>query len=197
MVSSPVALLQFIPHIHIYMAYREGQYFYADNIAQNDAPMNFTIGLDPSASYNANGPFNIVGSGSDGVGSFKIKGTVTKVNADGSGGDMDIVKAYDATANSSGWEWRYQGRYDGAGSIGGIWRNTKDDNAPTRGSFQLTQKSKLPIANATAILPAQAAVFGSPTSNQRPSVETALRTAAGQGAVQSNLLLNLVNGFSS
>lgn len=155
--------------------------------------MYITLGLDFSQFYRPDGPYALVGTGTDGIGNFRLKGTVTKVNPNGSGGEFDVMKGYGS--ESSGWTWRYQGKYDGRDSVGGTWGPV--NGGGSGGSFQLSQTSKLPIPTAKAVLPATTVCFGWPSPSERTSVESALRIAASQGTVASNLILNLVEGFSS
>lgn len=149
--------------------------------------MSFTISLDGSVSYVADGPYAIVGTGTDGIGPFTLKGTVTK------NGDLDVTKTYNVKGQT--WSWRYQGLYDSAGAIGGIWREINDDAASPRGSFQLTQQQALPKVTAQAIIPQGRALTTASTS---PTVSGALQALQSKGTkVPSATLQTLQTGFGN
>ena len=144
--------------------------------------MNLVMSLDHNVPFAPNGPFQIVGNGSDDVGAFEIKGTVTKVNADGSGGAIGFVKIYSSS------QWEYQGRYDGKGNIEGTW-----GGGDTSGSFQLTQTANLTVDLAAPLV--KMAVRGLPCSPDLASaVEVASRNSSG---VTPANVLTLLNAFTS
>jgi len=160
-----------------------GNYFYSSNTQAH--PMNLALTLDTSAHFNPNGPFSIVGLGSDDVGVFDIKGTVGKVNHDGSGGQVSFIKSY------SGLKWKYQGRYDGKGSIGGTWGHVSGGG--TSGSFQMRQQTNLTIALAAPILKQVSHNISCP-----PTLASAVQAASKNNTgVTSSHVLSLLNSFTS
>ena len=147
--------------------------------------MNLAMSLDHGVPFAPNGPFHIVGNGSDDAGAFEIKGTVTKVNADGSGGQVDFIKSY------SSWQWKYQGRYDGRGNIGGTWGDVA--GGQTSGSFQLTQTAKLTVDLAAPMV--KMALRSLPCS---PTLASAVQVASrNNSGVTSAYVLTLLNAFTS
>ena len=122
--------------------YRIGHYAY--NGSAQEHPMELAMSLDHGVPFAPNGPLHIIGNGSDDAGAFDIKGTIGKVDADGLGGQVDFVKSY------SGWGWKYQGRYDGRGAIGGTWGDVA--GMTMGGSFQLTQVAKPTVELAAPIM---------------------------------------------
>ncbi|KAF7973305.1 hypothetical protein HWV62_15627 [Athelia sp. TMB] len=124
----------------------EGQWtgHYAYNGSAQGHPMMLAMSLDPGVPFTPNGPFHIVGTGTDDAGAFNIKGTVGEAGVDGLGGQVDFVKSY------SSWGWKYQGRHDGRGAIEGTWGDEAD--MATDGSFQLTQEANLTFELAASIV---------------------------------------------
>ena len=149
------------------------------------SPMNITISLDPDAQSPPDEPFSIVGQGSDDAGPFDIRGTVGKVNSDGSGGQTDFVKSY------ASWEWKYTGRYDGKGSIRGTWSDGK--GGQMTGSFHLEHSSQLTVALASPMV-ASAARNLSCSSTLSSVVEIASKKNTG---VTPAYVLTLVDSFTS
>lgn len=149
--------------------------------------MNLTISLDESIPYKLEGPFAIAGTGTDGIGSFTIKGTLAQ------SGDLDVQKTYNV--NGRVWTWRYQGLYDRGGAIGGIWRQINDDEASPLGSFSLTQKKDIPKATAQAIIPQSRSLF---SANSNNSIASAVQAISSRGTqVPAATLQSLLNGFAS
>lgn len=147
--------------------------------------MNLAMSLDHDVPFVPNGPFSIVGNGSDDAGAFEIKGDVTKVKPDGSGGQIDFVKSY------SSWEWKYQGRYDGRGSMGGTWGDVAREQ--TSGSFQLTQTANLTVELSTQMM--KMAVRSLPCS---PTLASAVQIASkNNSTVTPSYVLTLLNSFTS
>lgn len=162
---------------------RTGNYTYTGN-AQG-LPMNLAMSLDHGVPFTPDGPFHIVGNGSDDAGAFEIKGTVGKVDHDGLGGQVDFIKSY------SSWKWKYQGRYDGRGSIGGTWGDVAGGGSS--GSFEITQTAKLTIALASPIM--KLAVRSLPCS---PTLASAVQTASHNNTgVTASYVLTLLNAFTS
>ncbi|PPR05879.1 hypothetical protein CVT24_006633 [Panaeolus cyanescens] len=158
-----------------------GNYFYGSNTADNTHKMSLVTSLDPAVTYNAAGPFSIIGNGADDVGAFKIKGTVT------SDGQWEVTKSYDTHS------WKYQGRFDGNSTIAGIWRPT--DGSTAGGSFTFYKQAKLDTLIAAKTMP----TGGSFGITAPATLDSALKDAAAshnQGIASSNILA-LSKGFSS
>ncbi|KAF7981214.1 hypothetical protein HWV62_34553 [Athelia sp. TMB] len=163
----------------------EGQWTGEYVSSGSGSPMNITISLDPAVQSPPNGPFSIIGQGSDDAGPFDIRGTVGKVNADESGGQADFVKSY------ASWEWKYTGRYDGNGSIRGTWSDGKGGR--TTGSFHLEHSSQLTVALASPMV-ASVARNLSCSSTLSSVVEIASKKNTG---VTPAYVLTLVDSFTS
>ncbi|PPR05880.1 hypothetical protein CVT24_006634 [Panaeolus cyanescens] len=143
--------------------------------------MSLVTSLDPAVTYNAAGPFSIIGNGADDVGAFKIKGTVT------SDGQWEVTKSYDTHS------WKYQGRFDGNSTIAGIWRPL--DGSTAGGSFTFYKQAKLDTLIAAKTMP----TGGSFGITAPATLDSALKDAAAshnQGIASSNILA-LSKGFSS
>jgi len=162
----------------------EGQWIGNYTSGPQRHPMNLTIGIDSSFTFTPNGPYHIIGNGSDNAGPFEIKGTVQKANPDGSGSRVDFVKSY------SKWRSTYEGKYDGKSYLRGIW---KDQSGSGAGTFQLTQITKLSAEIATPIL--QFAAYNLPCP---PTLDSAIHTASknNSGVTPANTL-TLVKSFTS
>jgi len=175
-------------HTHPIAGHWEGNYHYADNIKREDGPMHITIGLDSSASYNADGPYHISGIGSDGIGGFTLKGTVTKAGA------FDVKKTYHTRQGT--WSWHYQGKYDKSGHIDGTWGQVGDGAAAHgNGHFKLTQRHVMPLAVAQSTMPAKAVLHSASTA---ANISTAIHAATSSSPhISAGTLHGLSTGFSS
>lgn len=153
-------------HIYLFHTYREGTYAHANNPSQQDGPMSITIDTDDSKPYDPAGPFNLKGTGTDGIGNYDLIGTISADN------DLDVEKTYYTSGGS--WSWRYQGKFDGSGSINGIWREIRDDFAAAQGSFHRNKTQTLPRQTAQAFMPSAASYSVVP----EPTVSIKISAAA-------------------
>lgn len=171
---------------HAIVGHWGGTYAYANNPTQQDGPMSITIDLDDSKPYNPAGPFYLKGTGTDGIGNYDLVGTISADN------DLDVEKTYHTSEGS--WAWRYQGKFDGTGSINGIWREIRDDFAAAQGSFTLTKQQGLTKQLAQAFMPTAALYSVTPEANVASKISAA---AAKNPQVPSAALQSLVTGFNT
>jgi hypothetical protein len=160
-----------------------GNYFYGSDTSTNQHRMALAVSLNPAVDYNAAGPFYIVGNGADDVGAFSIDGKV------GSDGDWDVVKSYDGQNLS----WNYQGRFDGSGTIAGIWRDV--NNGTAGGPFTFFKEQKLDVGIAMRTMP-KGGAFGVSGHSTLESALADASSAHNQG-IAASAITALAKGFSS